>query len=159
MKRVSKTGVSAHQCAGAVLEVAPLIMRHVRVDVRQGRKRDLTVQAFRTLVFLHHFPGASLSQAAQDVGVMKSSMSRIVDSLMKRKMIAWESAHEDLRRLKLTLTAAGEREWAATTKNAKADLAAQFRTLTEAQRAQVVQTFQLLRPLFADKADAAGVLR
>lgn len=140
---------SPDDVARHVLEVAPLIMRTLRSEMRQQRASDLSVPQFRTLSFLNRHPGASLSDVADHIGLTLPSMSKLVDGLVDRKLISRHTHAGDRRRVTLSLTSRGRSVWVASHQATLAYLITQMAALTEAQRATVVDAMEILRPLFS----------
>ena len=141
--------VSTEDCAHAILDVTPLIMRIIRMEMRSNRSPDLSVPQFRTLIYIRNHPDASLTDVADHLGLTLSSTSKLVDGLVKRLLVERNDSLQDRRRMTLNLTGPG---------NASLDIAFR-RTLdrvsnalvhvSEAQRVEIVETMQLLNQLFA----------
>lgn len=60
---------SPRQCAHQILDVTPMILQAIRQEMRKSSSAELTVPQFRTLAFLNRNPGASLSAAAEFIGL------------------------------------------------------------------------------------------
>lgn len=99
----------AQSCAERLLSLAPRLMQTLRVDMRAGRPPELTVPQFRTLVFYDNHPGATLSEAAEHIGLGVPSASKVVDSLVARDFLLRRPNIQDRRRLDIALTPAGAR--------------------------------------------------
>jgi DNA-binding MarR family transcriptional regulator len=143
--------ISTKACARALLDVVPLIMRTVRTEMRQHRAAELSVPQFRTLTFLSHQPGASLSAVAEHIGLTLPAMSTLVEGLVERKLVARAPAPDDRRRITLTLTSQGRASWEATHAAAEARLADRLGSLSAADCELVLRALQILRPVFASK--------
>ena len=141
--------ISSKECAREVLDVAPLVMRTVRAEMRRHRAADLSVPQFRTLAFLSRQPGASLSAVAEHIGLTLPSMSTLVEGLVERKQVVRRIALDDRRRITLTLTAHGQAALAATHTATEAHLAEKLARLSADERELVVQAMRILHPLFA----------
>ncbi|HHV79237.1 MAG TPA: MarR family transcriptional regulator [Firmicutes bacterium] len=98
---------TAGACARQVMELVPLIMDHIRAEMRRGYKNGLSVPQFRTLARVGRQPDASLSEVAEHIGVTLPTMSRIVDRLVERGLITRQNHPDSRRRLVLNLTAEG----------------------------------------------------
>src|SRR6266536_982420 len=103
----TKSFSTANECAGELLEVVPLIMRYIRIEMRRSRGSDLTVPQFRTLAFLTTNEGASLSSLADHIGLTLPSASKLVDGLVERKLVQRKTCPDDRRRMTLLLTGSG----------------------------------------------------
>lgn len=97
----------AQSCAERLLSLAPRLMQTLRVDMRAGRPPELTVPQFRTLVFYDKHPGATLSEAAEHIGLGVPSASKVVESLVARNFLLRRPNIQDRRRLDIALTPAG----------------------------------------------------
>jgi DNA-binding MarR family transcriptional regulator len=136
------------ETARAVLEVAPAIVRAIRSEMRQHRAADLSVPQFRTMAYLNHHPGASLSDVAEHIGLTLPTMSKMVDGLVARKLAIRETHTGDRRRITLSLTPRGRATWEAAREATLAHLAEQLAALSADERAAIVQAMDLLRPIF-----------
>ncbi len=142
------TATSLDTCARDVLEAVPLVMHAVRTEMRGNRGADLSVPQFRALRFLHRQAGASLSAAAEHIGVTLPSMSALVDGLVARKLIARGADPADRRRIVLTLTPRGASVLERARGEAQAHLAEKLAALSPEERACVAQAMGLLRAVF-----------
>ncbi len=143
--------VSSTETAHQVLEVVPAVMRAVRAKMRESAALNLSVPQFRTLGFIDHHRGASLSDVAEHIGLTLPSMSKLVDGLVERKLVVRSSHADDRRRITLELTARGCALWQSARESTQASLAEQMSTLSESDRATVVRAMRILQPLFARK--------
>jgi DNA-binding MarR family transcriptional regulator len=141
-------------CAREVLEVIPLIMRAIRAEMRRHRALDLSVPRFRTLAYLNYYPGASLSEAAEFIGLTLPSMSKLIDGLVARQLVHRDISSEDRRRVTLALTPAGLATFQAAREATQAYLARCLAELPAGERAVVEQAMQILRPLFTPGQEA-----
>jgi len=140
---------SSEECASRVLEVVPLVIRAIRAEMRRHRTPDISLSQFRTLAFINQYPGASLSEVAEFIGLTLPSMSRMVEGLVARDLVRRETHPRDRRRLTLSLTQQG----LAMLKTARAAtqrfLAERLAASSASERAVVAQAMLLLKPLFA----------
>lgn len=145
---------SGQECSQEVLYTIPLVMRAIRSEMRRERKPDLTVPQFRTLAFLRHYPGSSLSQVAEHVGLRLPSMSKLVDGLVERRLVARETSAGDRRRVTLAPTPAGTAVLLATENAAKARLATMLQRLSGREQNDVIHAMKILRTVFAGDGEA-----
>lgn len=139
---------SAQQCAREALEVVPLVMRAIRAEMHSQRTPDLSVPQFRTLAFLNRQENASLSDVAEHLGLTLPSMSKMIDGLVERDLVARQTAADDRRRITLTLTVHGKSILQSAVKATQARLAEMLEGLTPEERAALVQAMRALRPIF-----------
>lgn len=142
---------SAEQCARQALDVVPLVMRAIRAEMRSHRTPDVSVSQFRALVFLSRHEGASLSDVAEHIGLRLPSISKMVDGLVARKLVTREEDSADRRRITLSLTRQGRAIEESARAAAQSALAERLSALSVRDRAKIVQTMEMLRPLFAGR--------
>ena len=146
------------ECASRVVEVVPTVMRHLRANIRSQKTLKFTIPQFRVLTYLHHYGEATLSELAASQGVSLPTMSKLVGSLVLRKLVARGGHGADRRKLKLQLTDEGNRAHDATLQNTREYVAAKVAHLTEQQRQAIVDGLSLLVGVFEPvraKADVA----
>src|SRR5438132_7462012 len=102
------------ECAARIVEVVPLVLRHLRAHVRSQKTLKFTIPQFRVLTYLHLNGEATLSELAASQGVSLPTMSKLVSSLVQRELLAREGHGRDRRKLRLGLTAGGERAYETT---------------------------------------------
>ncbi len=134
--------------ARQVLDVVPLIMCAIRREMRSHRSADISVPQFRTLAFLNEHEGASLSDAAEFIGLTLPSMSKLVDGLVTRGLVTRQTHPGDRRRMTLTLTGAGQ-EFHQSARQATQDcLARRLALLSDSDRAAVMRAMEALCLVF-----------
>ena len=136
------------ETARAVLEVAPLVMRTVRDEMRNAGALNLSVPQFRTLGFVARNPQTSLSAVAEHIGLALPSISKLVDGLVDRKLVLRQSHSDDRRRITLELTARGDTLLQSAHASTQTALAKRLSALSESDRATIVRAMQILQPLF-----------
>jgi DNA-binding MarR family transcriptional regulator len=140
------------ECAKVILDVTPNIIQAIRFEMRHARDYDLTVPQFRTMAYISRNPGASLSAAAEFIGLTLSSMSILVNGLVERGLIDRETSSQDRRRVNLTLTETGANNFGNVLRTTERRLADVVTDLSDSERACVVEALELLRPLFLARA-------
>ncbi|OIO00601.1 MAG: hypothetical protein AUJ49_09595 [Desulfovibrionaceae bacterium CG1_02_65_16] len=119
------------QCAERLLSLAPRLMQTLRVEMRASRPPELTVPQFRTLVFYDNHPGGTLSEAADHLGLGMPSASKVVESLVVRRLLQREANAQDRRRVDIALTPGGEAVLARSRSEASAVFTRRLRHLSE----------------------------
>jgi len=104
---------------------------------------DISVAQWVVLRTLFENSGVTLNQAAQLVGVDKSSLSRMVERLVQRGLIN-RAEGSDRRSVGLTLTAAGKKLVRQLAKLADENDSAFFKSLNEKKRKDFLATIQKL---------------
>jgi DNA-binding MarR family transcriptional regulator len=141
--------VSPDECARAVLDAVPLVMRSIRAEMRSHRAPDLSVPQFRSLVYLSRQKGPSLSDVAEHLGLTSPSASVMVDGLVIRGLVTRQVHPDDRRRVTLELTPAGQAAMEAAHEMTESRLAERLAELGEPERAGIVRAMQSMIAVFA----------
>ncbi len=147
---------SPDECAGHVLEVVPTIMHAIRAEMRGHRAPELSVAQFRMLTFLSRHEGASLSDVADHMGLTLPSMSKMMDGLVTRGLVARQEDPHDRRRVTLALTAEGRKTFDRSRKATQACMSGWLSALSEPERETVISAMEALRPIFAGSRGGRG---
>ena len=95
---------SGESLAAALMEVAPLVMREIRMRMRQHRGPELSVPQFRALGYLRRHPACSLTALAEHLGLSLPATSRMVEALVAAGLIVREPSASDRRYVTLRLS-------------------------------------------------------
>jgi len=144
---------STEVCALRVLDAVPVVMRFIRVEMRSKRARGVSVPQFRSMAFLRTNEGASLSQVAEHVGLSMPAMSRLIDGLVRRGLLARDSSRSDRRKVTLRLTVRGHDMIRAARKWTEQRLAGVLENLPKDQRAEIADAMAVLKSVFTQSAD------
>jgi len=144
---------SAEVCALRVLDAVPMVMRFIRAEMRSKRARGVSVPQFRSMAFLRNNAGASLSQVAEHVGLSMPAMSRLVDGLVKRGLLARDSSESDRRKVTLRLTTRGQDMIRVARMWTEQRLAAVLENLPKDQRSEIAAAMAVLKGAFTQSAD------
>ena len=136
-------------CAHELMDTAPKIMQAIRVEMRRGRGSDISIPQFRSLAFIQRNPDSSLSSLAEHLGLTLPSVSKLVDGLVKQKLVIRQESKADRRRLTLVLTQTGASIVDSARTGARANLAKKLECLSDDEMKTIYQAMQLLRPIFA----------
>lgn len=140
-------------CAHELMDTAPQIMQAIRVEMRRGRGSDISVPQFRTLRFIQRTPNSSLSSLADHLGLTLPSVSKLIDGLVKQKLVSRQESTTDRRCLTLALTTAGASIVNSARESAQANLAKKLSNLPEVELEAICQAMQLLRPIFSHQSN------
>ncbi len=146
----SNRASSAEACAALVAEVVPLVMRTIRAEMRGHRSPDLSVPQFRTLLFLRRQPGVSVSEVAEHIGLTLPTVSKMIDRLVVRDLVARHSAPEDRRRICLELTPLGAATLQATTDITRKRLAKRLAELPPQAHVAIIEAMHSLQMVFGE---------
>jgi DNA-binding MarR family transcriptional regulator len=100
--------MQSNECARRFLEVIPQAMRFVRANIRECAQPEVTVPQFRILIHLSKLVSTNHG-LSESIGVQPSTMTRMVDPLVKRRLVARKPHLEDRRQVDLTLTTQGNK--------------------------------------------------
>lgn len=137
--------------AQELMDTAPQIIQAIRVEMRRGRGSDISIPQFRTLRFIQVHPDLSLSHLAEHLGLTLPSVSKLVDGLVKQKLVTRKESTADRRKLTLVLTQTGAAIVDSARADARTNLAQKLKDLTENDLEIISQAMQLLRPIFVNQ--------
>ena len=141
--------VSAGRCAQGVLEVVPAVMRYIRAQMRAHRGAGLSVPQLRSLLFVNRHEGAALGSLAEHLGLTPPSTSKLVEDLVKRRLLERAISTADRRRLRLGISPAGKRQLEAVLEETHGKLSAAMAGLDPRELQAVSLAMQTLRACFA----------
>jgi DNA-binding MarR family transcriptional regulator len=146
----------AEACAAQVLAVVPLLMRFIRERMRRHRTRGLSVPRFRALAFLSHNAEISLSALAEHVGLSLPAASRMVETLVKRRLVERCARTSDRRCVSLLLTPGGRRAFRTALRATQSALGGRFAQLSAAELSLISQSMRVLSRVFAAELPRAS---
>jgi DNA-binding MarR family transcriptional regulator len=135
-------------CGALLMDVVPLVMRYIRMEMRSRRMRGLSIPQFRILVFLYRNEGATLSEVANNVGLTLPSASKTIDALVTRKLVIRTVSPDDRRYISLKLSKPGRATLMQARRATEASLAEKVAALSPAQQAMVSETMRALGSVF-----------
>jgi len=135
-------------CAQALMETAPQIMQSIRVEMRRGRSTEISIPQFRTLRFIQRNPDSSLSDLADHLGLTLPSVSKLVDGLVKQKLVSRKESPEDRRKITLLLTDTGTAMVDSARADARSHLADKLKQLSDDELQTISLAMQILHPIF-----------
>ena len=141
-------------CARELMDIVPQIIQAIRVEMRLGRGANISIPQFRTLRFIQRHLDSSLSDIADHLGLTLPSVSKLVDGLVKQKLVNRQESTTDRRRLTLGLTSSGESLVNIARANAQASLAKTLSRLSDNEVETVIRAMDLLHPLFVPQGEA-----
>jgi DNA-binding MarR family transcriptional regulator len=95
------------ECAAALLETTPLVMRSIRAEMRRHRASGLSVTQFRSLLFIRRYPGTSLTSIAEHLDLKAPSACTLVDGLAAAGFVNRTPSTVDRRRIEIRLSESG----------------------------------------------------
>jgi DNA-binding MarR family transcriptional regulator len=116
--RPKRASPDARTCAARLVEVAPLVVRFIRAQMR-AQMPGLTMAQFRAMSYLYRRPGCSLRALAGHLGVTPPTGSALVERLVARGVATRTPNAANRREVALQLTAAGRAQYEAATEAAR----------------------------------------
>ncbi len=139
-------------CACEILDVVPLIMRAIRMEMRSHRDSSLSIPQFRALLFVHRNLGTSLSQVAEHLGLTAPTTSKMVDGLVTRELISRKVMQGNRRRVTLTLLPHGEAMLKTAQAETQKKLSTSIATLSDKDLQKTIEAMLILKNIFAKVA-------
>lgn len=136
-------------CGALLIDAVMIAMGALRNEMRKFRPADLSVPQFRVLAYVSWHAGASLSDAAEHIGLTLPSMSKAVDGLVKREFVKRETSPDDRRRITLALTEKGVEALASAEKVSLEYVNQLLAELPEDDLATIVNAMKIVRRVFA----------
>jgi DNA-binding MarR family transcriptional regulator len=133
--------------ARVLMDTIPSVMGIIRSDMRLAAKGVFTVPQFRTLNHLMKHPQNN-RELAEWMGVAPPTMSRMIDTLVKRGYLEKARDTSDLRQQTLQLTLEGRQEINRVKTVVNKKIALKFKKLSEDQANVLVQGIRLLGEAF-----------
>jgi DNA-binding MarR family transcriptional regulator len=139
---------SLDACAAAVMDASLLIARFVRAELWRHKPEGLTIAQFRGLAFVNAYPGSAPSEVAEYLMLTRPAVTRLVDELVRRKLLTRRADAGDRRRLTLHVTAPGARMLDTHFALVRGFVADRLTSLTADERASVNAAMALIVPDF-----------
>jgi DNA-binding MarR family transcriptional regulator len=144
------------ECAAEIMDVIPVVMRRIRMEMRSQRMPNVSVPQLRALIYLYRNEGASLSGVADHVGLELPSMSKTIDALVGRGLVIRRVSPSDRRCASLRLSARGRAELKRARSTTEAHLAQALSALTPGQQGAIIEALEDLRRVFAPRGGSGA---
>lgn len=138
----------AQECAHAVMQTVPIVMRAIRVEMRRNGAPLLSIPQVRTLAYLHRSPGSCLFHLAEHLGVTRPTASTIVERLVRRGMVSRAEDPRERRRIVLRLTSLGVQHFRRTRRATQKWMATVLSSLSAAELQRITKGVTVLRVPF-----------
>jgi DNA-binding MarR family transcriptional regulator len=135
-------------CAAAVMDAGLLVSRFVRAELWRHKPEGLTIAQFRALAYVNAYPDCAPSEVADYLMLSRPAVTRLVDELAKRHLLARRPDDTDRRRLALSATANGRRMLDSHFTLVRKLVAERLTTLNGEERHRVHAAMELLAPHF-----------
>jgi DNA-binding MarR family transcriptional regulator len=147
---------SAEQCAQAVMETVPKVMRAIREEMRRQGAPLLSIPQLRTLAYLHRQPGSCLFHVAEHLGVTRPTASALVERLVQRGLVTRTEDPRERRRVILRPTPLGTRLYQRVRQSTHRWMATALSRLSPERLRQITQGVSLLAEPFKGMASRDG---
>lgn len=121
----------------------------LRVEMRSAASDRLTVAQFRILAQLYRGV-KNVARLAEHQGVSQPAMSKMVEGLVVRGLVARTPFAEDRRLISLNLTEAGQAIFQEVREKAQRNMATRLAQLSADQQNQIRQGLALIRQVLVD---------
>jgi len=146
----------AEECAQAVMETVPKVMRAIREEMRRRGAPLLSIPQLRTLAYLHRHPGSCLFHVADHLGVTRPTASAIVELLVQRGLVTRTEDPRERRRVILRPTPLGTRLHQRVRQSTHVWMVTALSRLSPERLRQITQGVTLLAEPFKELADRDG---
>jgi DNA-binding MarR family transcriptional regulator len=140
-------------CAKLLLEVIPNSMRSIRFEMRSSAKHQVTIPQFRILVRLSKST-TSNAKLADDIGVSPPTMSRMIDPLVRKKMVKRVADYNDRRQVNLSLTEKGSEIFHDIQAAVRARLSERLSKMPFEEKTKLTHGLQSLKEFFSNGGQA-----
>ena len=124
--------------------MAELVRKYQFRDRNETVGHGLSVSQAYVLRALHEHGPLSMGELAGELRVSVSTMTRVVDPLVRKRLAERDRSGDDRRLCRIALTAAGRRLWSRIERELTASDAAVLRTITPSERETVIRVIGLL---------------
>lgn len=146
----------AEECAQAVMEIVPKVMRAIRDEMRRRGAPLLSIPQLRTLAYLDRRPGSCLFHVAEHLGVTRPTASAIVERLVQRGLLTRTEDPRERRRVILRPTPLGTRLYERARRSTHRWMVATLSGLSPERLRQITQGVSLLAEPFEGVAGRDG---
>src|ERR1700751_3071817 len=127
-----------------ILEITPRIIRFIRGEMRKHAEDELTVPQFRVLMKLAREPNCTHQEVAEWMGITAPTLTRMIDTLEKRKLVKRVKDKNDLRKTTLIATALGEKLRQESRGDVQIQLAEKMKDLSADEKKKISDGFAVL---------------
>ena len=134
--------------SNSILETSPRIVKFLREQMRKLAKDELTVPKFRVLLKLVRESTITHQEVAEWMGITAPTLTRMVDTLVKRKLVKRIKDNKDLRRTLLSATPAGQKLHQLYREEAQKQLLLKMKNLSAEEKEKIADGFTILAGVF-----------
>jgi len=145
MRLKDKNNSPAEAVASLLLEVLPVFMLEIRQEMSRHRYSALTMAQFRVLSQLHWGGAANNKNIAENLGVTVANSSRMIDLLVKKKLVVRGKGLKDKREVLVKLSSKGEEHFGKVQERLRAFVAGRVASASLAELFEIENGLSLLR--------------
>jgi DNA-binding MarR family transcriptional regulator len=131
-----------------LLDTIPSVMREWRKELHTGLPEHLSINQFRVLFFVSLGHGSS-GYLARHMGVSPAAMSKMVDGLVKEKLVERTPSSQDRRQRVLKLSRRGEKIVHKIRSQVASRMQARLDALKTSEQKKVAEALSLLQKVFS----------
>jgi|GEM_PF-5122557 len=135
----------AERLAALLLEVLPIFMLELRQEMSRHRYSTLTMAQFRVLSQLHWGGAANNKSIAENLGVTVANSSRMIDLLVKKKLVVRARGLNDKREVLVRLSPKGEEHFRSVHERLRFFVASRFSQSSDFELASMNNGLSVLR--------------
>jgi MarR family transcriptional regulator for hemolysin len=135
-------------CAHSIIDAVPRLARLMRQDLRLHSAGLFTEAQFRVMAHLFREGARCISDLAEHMGVSLPTISKLVQGLGSRGLVARSRDPEDRRRVLLALTPAGVTAYEGLLRRTEDHIVDWIAPLSAAEQRQVIASFTRLVEAF-----------
>ncbi|MCA1811897.1 MAG: MarR family transcriptional regulator [Halobacteriales archaeon] len=139
----------SHAAARLAVDTGLNFLCYLKAELRSRRPGDLSMPQFRFLNLLAKETDRGLGDIAEDLGVSPPALSKLVDGLVERGLVARSADASDRRRLSLATTPSGAKLVAGFRAQLEEGLAQRLAALPARSQASIVAALRDLQPILA----------
>jgi DNA-binding MarR family transcriptional regulator len=133
------------------MEVGFLVTRLARQEVRRSRPAGLSLQQFRAVAAVAGGSAPSPTELARHLGLAPATVTRLLDGLVRRRLLRRRPGAQDARSRVLEATALGRRRLEETFELFRGLIARRVSSLPPRARARITRAAESLRPVLLEE--------
>jgi DNA-binding MarR family transcriptional regulator len=134
------------ECAAQILKTVPMMLGAIRRRIRQDNPAArVSMPQFGILIFLRRNEGATLSDLADHLGLLRPTMSKMVHAMVERGLVTRQAHPRDRRRVRLGLTEAGKQCFDAHESRMRLSLAEMIKPFSAEERQTVTRAMLIVQ--------------
>ncbi|HEY1686925.1 MAG TPA: MarR family transcriptional regulator [Tepidisphaeraceae bacterium] len=148
MQRLQIASDDPAMCAQIILDGIPTVFQFIRQTANRKRAKGLAVQQFRALAYVQRRPGDSLSMLAEYLGLSLAATSRLIDSLVGKKLVLRKTVPSNRRQVELSSTKHGQKIFSNVREWTRGQLTERLKDLPEERRKNIAEAMLDLQEIF-----------